>query len=376
MAKVLGGLLALVVTLAAALFVFLQTSSGQRTLAGLVSGTSLQISDMSGSFPTDLQVVRVELLDQQGVWLRVDNAGLRWSFASLLSGRVQVEIISASLVDVLRPPVPDKAEQATTGGSFSLPVGVEVQSLSVDALHLAAAGAQGDSRWALQGNGLLSADLHEGRVRLTGDRSDGPSGKLSADMRFDLARGTVDGEIALEEGAGGVAAALLERPDLDQVAMRLVAKGDARSGDGELTLSAGDAATARGTAKWQPSGTGTAVCVQLEAGGAQLAQRVGGPVTLSAEAALDADSAILTTSSLTAGPATLGASARYDRRADRLHAPVTLQAGEPGPVGPLVARAQWRDLRLGAHAVLDNLAKQPQGTVTLTGSGEDVVGPP
>jgi translocation and assembly module TamB len=374
LAKVLGGLLTLVVALTAALFVFLQTPLGQRTLAGLVSGKSLQISGISGTFPTDLQVARVELLDHQGAWLRVDNARLRWSFASLLSGRVQVAIISASLVDVLRPPVSDKAEQATTGSSFSLPVGVEVQSLSVDALHLAAAVAQVDSRWALQGNGLLSADLHEGRVGLTGDRSDGPSGRLSADMRFDLARGTVDGEIALEEGAGGVTAALLERPDLDQVAMRLVAKGDARSGNGELTLSAGDAATARGTAKWQPSGTGTAVSVQLEAGGAQLAQR-GGPVTLSAEATVDADSAILTSSRLTAGPATLAASARYDRRADRLDATVTLQAGEPGPFGPLVAGARWRDLRLGAHAVLDNLAKQPQGTVTLNGSGEDVVVP-
>ena len=34
LAKVLGGLLTLVVTLVAALFVFLQTSSGQRALAG------------------------------------------------------------------------------------------------------------------------------------------------------------------------------------------------------------------------------------------------------------------------------------------------------------------------------------------------------
>ena len=113
LAMVLGGLLTLVVTLVAALFVFLQTSSGQRTLAGLVSGKSLQVSGISGFFPTDLQVARIELLDQQGPWLRVDNARLRWSFASLLGGRVRVEIISAALVDVLRAPVPDKAEPAT-----------------------------------------------------------------------------------------------------------------------------------------------------------------------------------------------------------------------------------------------------------------------
>jgi autotransporter translocation and assembly factor TamB len=44
LAKVLGGLLTLVVALTAVLFVFLQTPLGQRTLAGLVSGKSLQIS--------------------------------------------------------------------------------------------------------------------------------------------------------------------------------------------------------------------------------------------------------------------------------------------------------------------------------------------
>ena len=94
---------------------------------------------------------------------------------------------------------------------------------------------------------------------------DGPSGKLAVDARFDLVQRTVDGEISVEEGPGGVTAGLLQRPDLAGVSMRLAAKGDATAGSGELTVSAGDAVAAKGSAHWQPSGAATAVSVRLEA---------------------------------------------------------------------------------------------------------------
>lgn len=363
-----GGVGALV----ALLFVFLQTPLGQRALAGLVSGETLNVSGVSGFFPTDLRVARIELLDQQGPWLRVENARLRWSFASLVEGRIRIEALSVALVDVLRSPQPQQAEPASSdGGGFGLPVGVDLQALSIDALHVAAPVAGVESRWTLSGNGLLSADLHEGRLHLSGDRTDGPSGKLSADIRFDLAPLTVDGEVSVEEGAGGVTAALLQRPDLDRVAIRLVAKGDAAAGNAELTVSAGDAATAKGTALWQPSGAATAVSVRLEAAGSQLAAR-GGPISLSAEATVDRATATLSSATLTAGPLRLTAAGRYDRTADRLDGTATLQSDEPGPFADLVAGTRWRNLNLTAHAVLDGLARQPQGTVTLNGGADDL----
>ncbi|HTB41356.1 MAG TPA: translocation/assembly module TamB domain-containing protein, partial [Reyranella sp.] len=270
----------------------------------------------------------------------------------------------------LRAPLPSKSKPASRGGSFTLPVGVDLQALSVDTLHLAASLAGEDSRWTLHGNGLLSADLHEGRLRLTGDRTDGPSGKLSADTRFDLAQRTVDGEIAVEEGPGGVTAALLQRPDLAGVSMRLVAKGDAATGNGELTVSAGDAVTAKGTAQWRPDGAGTAVSVHLDASGKELPDA--GPVSLTAEATVDNKMATLSSSTLTAGPLNLAATARYDRVADRLDATATARSDAPGALAPRLGGVNWRGLTLSAHALLGNLAKQPEGTVELDGSADDL----
>ena len=350
---------------------FLQTPPGQRALAGLASDETVRVSGLSGFFPTDLQVAQIELLDEQGAWLRIENARVRWSFASLFEGRVRVEMLSAALVDVVRAPLPQKARPADGGGgSFTLPVGVDVQALSVDALHLAAPLAGVEARWTLQGNGLLSADLHEGRLRLAGERTDGPSGKLAVDARFDLVRRTVDGEITAEEGPGGVAAGLLQRPDLAGVSLRLAAKGDATAGSGDLTVSAGDAVAAKGSARWQPSGAATAVSVRLEASGKELPYA--GPMLLSAEAAVDGKTATLSSATLAAGPLSLAAAGRYDRVADRLDGTATAESREPGPLAPLLGGATWRDLHLSAHAVLSNLAKQPEGTVTLSGGADDL----
>src|SRR4029450_2716175 len=86
--RVLAFSLVSVVALAALLFALLQTSRGQRLLADLVSGKALTGSGLDGVFPTDLRVQRIELRDEQGPWLTVENARLRWSFASLFEDRV------------------------------------------------------------------------------------------------------------------------------------------------------------------------------------------------------------------------------------------------------------------------------------------------
>jgi autotransporter translocation and assembly factor TamB len=68
----------------------------------------LGLSGLSGFFPTDLRVARIAYSDREGPWLTVENARLRWSFTSLLGGRLRVELISADRVAVLRPPLPGR----------------------------------------------------------------------------------------------------------------------------------------------------------------------------------------------------------------------------------------------------------------------------
>ena len=143
-----GGLLVALV----ALFVLLQTPPGLRTVAHLVSSNDLTVSGLGGFIPTDLQVKRVELHDKQGVWLSIDDARVRWSFASLFSGRVRVEELRAAKIDVVRPPLPsEETSSSSSSSSFGVPVGVDLRAFSVDDLHVGAALGGGAAGAALGG---------------------------------------------------------------------------------------------------------------------------------------------------------------------------------------------------------------------------------
>jgi translocation and assembly module TamB len=355
----------------ALLFGLLQTPPGKRLLADAISGKALRVAGIGGFIPTDLHVATIELLDAQGAWLRIEDAVLRWSFTSLFDGRVRVEVLSAALVDVQRTPVTEQTT-ASPGGGFSLPLGVDLQSLSIAALHVAPAVADVDLRWRIEGTASLSADLHEGHLKLDGDRTDGHDGKLTADLRFDLAARTVDGGVSFEEGKAGLIAGLLKRPDLEQVSAKLTAKGDASAGEGEVFLAAGEAARATGRAHWQPAGAGTAFSLQLKADGTELAKWVG-PATLEVEASVDAATVVLSRASLTTSPINLAASGRYERQRDHLDLTASARSPEPGPLAPLADGIAWRDLQLEAHPVLDGLTRQPQGSVSFTGSAGELV---
>ncbi|MBV8190097.1 MAG: translocation/assembly module TamB domain-containing protein [Alphaproteobacteria bacterium] len=363
------GLLA-VIGLLALLFGLLQTSPGKRLLAESISGQSLKVTGLSGLVPTDLQVASIELLDSQGAWLRIEDAALRWSFASLFEGRVRVEILSAALVDVLRAPASDNTAASSSGG-LSLPLGVDLQSLSIVALHVAPAVAEVDARWRIQGNGSLSADLHQGQVKLSADRTDGHEGELSADLHFDLAALNVDGSISLEEGRGGLLAGLLKRPDLEHVSAKLTAKGDARAGEGQIELAAGNAATVGGQAHWQPAGAGTGFSIHLQADGTELT-KWGAPVAVVADGSVDDATIVLDRATVTASPLSLTAAGRYQRRADHLDLTASARSPAPGPLAPQVPDATWRDLELQAHAVLDKLTGQRQGSISFTGAAAEL----
>ena len=100
---VTGCIVALVLVLA----LLVNTGFGQRTVASLVeplSGGRVAVEGLSGSIPASLRVQRVELRDDDGPWLVIDNAALDWSPFALLRNRVDVSRLEAEHVAVMRLP--------------------------------------------------------------------------------------------------------------------------------------------------------------------------------------------------------------------------------------------------------------------------------
>ena len=123
------------------------------------------------------------------------------------------------------------------------------------------------------------------------------------------------------------------------VSLRLAAKGDAASGSGELTLAAADAATAKGTARWQPERRGhrrfrcgwrrQAHNWPNEADRSLFPRRPRWPMTM----------VTLSDATLTAGPLRLSASGPMTARPTASTGRQSLQSDEPGPARPAAGRS-------------------------------------
>lgn len=374
-----------VVLLFTALFVGLQTPPGKALVAGFASSDAIRVDGVSGFIPVDVRLARLELHDTKGAWLTMSDAHVKWSFLSLLSGRLRIEQVAARQVEVLRPPEPSEEakqvkEKADTG--FTVPLGVDLESLAIDDLHIGAALGGVDSRWKVTGTGVVTADGTPSHFKLDMTRTDGPAAKLSADVGFRLDTFAVDGTITAEESTkGGVVAALIGRPDLEAMSLKLTAKGDRNRGEAEFTSGAGDALTSTGNARWQRADAATAISANLSVVGpglpdSPIARVLRTPATLATEATLD-DAGVLVVkqATLKAGPAQLDATARYDTKADKLDATAQLQAPDAGPLSDLMEGVHWRNLKLDVQVAASGLAKIPQMSATVKGSADDVALP-
>lgn len=264
--------IALVVVLGLA-FAGVQTEPGKRFLASTASSLAsspdqkITITGIDGFVPTDLRVARVEIADRTGPWLQVEDAHVAWSFGSLLQRKLRIEIVSASKIGVLRAPQPaETKDPKPSSGGVQLPFDIDLQALRIDDLHLAAALGGIDSHWKIGGEAAVASDLGEIRAKLAADRLEGPKGKLTADVRVDRSPRKIAADITLDEDPGGMVAALMQRPDLPDISLKLSAQGDQRDGTAELTAKAGDKANAKGNLRWMPDGNDTGFQAALEAG--------------------------------------------------------------------------------------------------------------
>src|ERR1051325_1127937 len=169
------GLVGVLLVLVAGSFGVLQTGFARdhvrqwiaRTTAG--STTQVQLDAIEGLVPFDMRFTGLRLSDGDGTWLTVDRLSVAWSPGALLSGRLQVDEVAASAIDMLRAPAPAQTPASTELGPHipELPVAIDLRRLSIGRLALAAA--------ILGEPAALSVTAH---ARL-GDVGDGLSASLS-----------------------------------------------------------------------------------------------------------------------------------------------------------------------------------------------------
>ncbi|MBV8806240.1 MAG: hypothetical protein JO042_14375, partial [Sinobacteraceae bacterium] len=230
-----AGLLALLLLLLGGLLIIGNTDSGRalisRVTAQLTHG-QVQISGIHGSFPAALDLDRLELGDDRGVWLFAEHISLRWSPADLLFRHVKVDSLHVARLHIERAPLPSKKKKPSN--TFSIPHS-DLADLSISTLELGKELAGEAVSLVVKGSAHLRS-MQDATAHVVAQRTGG-IGDYELQLQFDPAR--MDATAKVQEPANGPLENLVKIPGLGNLSVVAQINGPRNAESIRLTLDAG-----------------------------------------------------------------------------------------------------------------------------------------
>ena len=237
--RIFGFLIAVAITMPVLVIGALQVPAGRNFVSSVASSLAssesriVEIRDLYVSFALNASVGEITLSDANGTWLSADGLGLEWRPLKLLSGDLDIVSISGAQINLDRLPVAQNTgtsnETESTGtSSLSLPLNVSLEKLALTEINLGESLLGAPVSLSASGSGSFALNPAIIRADLDVQRIDGINATLKADAEFEPSAETLAFDIAVSEPRGGLAARLLDVPDLPAVDLTL-------TGDGPLT---------------------------------------------------------------------------------------------------------------------------------------------
>lgn len=213
----------------------LNTEPGRRALERVVAqltADELTISGLSGRFPDALHADRVEVRDESGAWLVIQDLDLSWSPLHLLHREARIIRLEAAQISVERLPVyPPDADET----DWTLPVEVTMQTLQAVRLLLSPPILGTSATLNVSGHGRFSS-LEHADLQLTVSRQD-QQGMYRGDVL--LQPSGLDIQLSIEEGPQGLLAAWSGLSELGRLSLAGNLKGPPSAARLMLRLGAG-----------------------------------------------------------------------------------------------------------------------------------------
>jgi len=231
----IGGLLALILLLIGTLLIVGNTDSGRDLIVRMTSRLTkgnVQIAGIHGSFPASLDLDRLQLADDDGIWLYAEHISLRWTPSDLLFRHVKVDTLHVGLLHMERTPLPDKEKKPSKPPSVPH---IDLADLTVDTLELGKPLAGEPASLTVKGTGHLRS-LQEMTIRVSAKRTGG-NGDYSLQLQFDPYR--MDATLKVQEPANGPLENLIKVPGLGELSLSARLSGPRSAEKVELTLDAG-----------------------------------------------------------------------------------------------------------------------------------------
>ncbi|HMO06379.1 MAG TPA: translocation/assembly module TamB domain-containing protein [Paracoccaceae bacterium] len=204
------------------------------------AGREVQVEGFRGALSSRAQMDRLSIADDRGVWIELTGVVLDWNRLAVLSGRIEINELSAREITVSRRPAPEQpsglpAAEAQPFALPELPVSVAIARIAAERVTL------GPDLLGQPVVGALEAALNladgEGRARLNILRQDdGPEGRIALDASYANASGALVLSLEAVEGPGGVAATLLGLPGAPAARLAVTGAGPLRNFAADMAL--------------------------------------------------------------------------------------------------------------------------------------------
>jgi translocation and assembly module TamB len=228
-------LAAVILLLFGALLIVGNTESGRafivRVTAQLTKG-HVQLAGIHGSFPAALDLDRLELSDDGGVWLFAEHISLRWSPSALLTRHIKVDTLHVARLHIERPPLPDKEKKPSS--TPSIPHS-DLANLSVDTLELGKELAGEPVSLIVKGSAHLRS-LQDATAHVVAQRTGG-TGNYEVQLQFDPVR--MDATLKVQEPANGPLENLIKVPGLGELSLFARLNGPRTAEKIQLSVDAG-----------------------------------------------------------------------------------------------------------------------------------------
>jgi len=202
-----GSFGALFAALAVLLVVGLYTPLGHRTIAALVrplTGGNVAVYGLSGSLSNHLRITRLELSDERGTWLRLDDLILDWNAFAIVKNHIEAARAVASHGILLRQPISSGKASAIT---------LKIGDLSLRRLDVKTIDAGRSAALTIAGS-LDYRSSNEVQLKIVATRID-DFGRYRIDGR--ISNGLASGFIEIAEANSGLVGDLLGLPGLGSV---------------------------------------------------------------------------------------------------------------------------------------------------------------
>jgi len=281
--RILGFLIVVAIAVPVLAIGALQVPSGRHLVSGIVSslasspGQQITVEGLYLSFGLNAAIEQVDIADTEGSWLTATDIEVEWHPLKLLSGDIDIASLTAQQIDLKRPPAPqpDDAQSAeasdVAAGGFALPFNIALESLSLAEINLGdgllgapvSLTASGGGSFALD-PALVTADLDVHRI-------DGVEAGVVAKAQFEPAAETLLFNINVSEPRGGLAARLLEVPDLPALDVKLKGNGPLTDWAATLDVALDGRSTVNGSASIRETGSERHLAFDLDGDLAPLA---------------------------------------------------------------------------------------------------------